>query len=152
MAVKSEIIFLRKYSHFPDFATGDHENDVAVCYLLKSVNVWLLFARRGWGDSAYCAYLESSLLLPPAADTSFAHFSDLTAALEHVVLQGKSKFFIQVACILSFFKIQQQKHWLSRFLPSQFCFFFNLFSTPNFVGLPFVPSFSHLPHPRAPAF
>lgn len=39
MAVKSEITFLRKYSHFPDFATGDHENDVAVCYLLKSVNV-----------------------------------------------------------------------------------------------------------------
>lgn len=39
VAVKSEIIFLRKYSHSPDFATGDHENDVAVCYLLKSVNV-----------------------------------------------------------------------------------------------------------------
>ena len=47
---------------------------------------------------------------PHAADTSFAHFSDLTAALEHVVLEGLSKFFIQVACILSFFKIQQQKH------------------------------------------
>ena len=46
MAVKSEIIFLRKYSNFPDFATGDHENDVAVCYLLKSVNVWLRFVRR----------------------------------------------------------------------------------------------------------
>lgn len=47
MAVKSEITFLRKYSHFPDFATGDHENDVAVCYLLKSVNVWLWFVKRG---------------------------------------------------------------------------------------------------------
>lgn len=47
VAVKSEIIFLRKYSHSPDFATGDHENDVAICYLLKSVNVWLRFVRRG---------------------------------------------------------------------------------------------------------
>jgi len=37
MAVKSEIIFLRKYSHSPDFA--NHENDVAVCYLLKWVSV-----------------------------------------------------------------------------------------------------------------
>lgn len=65
MAVKSEIIFLRKYSHFPDFATGDHEND-GCCLLLAEVGERLIAiceTELGW-FSILCVFGKFPIASP----------------------------------------------------------------------------------------